>query len=185
MQRHELSYSRLEITTRKRSNRPHRDIKSQPPDLLAVKRYTQDLRAFTTLLTRSCPSCLYALKVLYMNGLLLVTSRRETHRIQGLVYLFTLQGSGQAPCGTLRENHRTKAWLEIMNYHIARYKMSIARYTMSKHREASPNPRRYDILSQMGKMFLNDGLSTLRYELVKSTQHHLYTHVLVIIDERS
>ncbi|GBP24574.1 hypothetical protein EVAR_79483_1 [Eumeta japonica] len=42
---------------------------------------------------------------------LLVTSRRETHRIQGLVYLFTLQGSGQAPLWyTLEKITVPKAW---------------------------------------------------------------------------
>ncbi|GBP54617.1 hypothetical protein EVAR_35879_1 [Eumeta japonica] len=42
---------------------------------------------------------------------LLVTSRRETHRIQGLVYLFTLQGSGQAPLWYTTEKITVpKAW---------------------------------------------------------------------------
>ncbi|GBP60221.1 hypothetical protein EVAR_44596_1 [Eumeta japonica] len=42
---------------------------------------------------------------------LLVTSRRETHRIQGLVYLFTLQGSGQAPLWYTPEKITVpKAW---------------------------------------------------------------------------
>ncbi|GBP88075.1 Beta-1,4-N-acetylgalactosaminyltransferase bre-4 [Eumeta japonica] len=34
--------------------------------------------------------------------------------------------------------------LQKMNYHIARYKMSIARYAMLKHKKSSPNPKRND-----------------------------------------
>ncbi|XP_053611194.1 beta-1,4-N-acetylgalactosaminyltransferase bre-4-like [Plodia interpunctella] len=72
-----------------------------------------------------------------------------------------------------------------MGYHVARYKMSIARYAMLDHKKSAPNPKRYQLLSQTSKMFHKDGLSTLEYELVQTTHHHLYTHVLVNIDEHS
>lgn len=75
--------------------------------------------------------------------------------------------------------------LKKRNYHIARYKMSIARYAMLDHKKSSPNPKRYQLLSQTGKTFLKDGLTTLEYEIVEVSQHHLYTHILVNIDERS
>ncbi|XP_026756310.1 beta-1,4-N-acetylgalactosaminyltransferase bre-4-like [Galleria mellonella] len=75
--------------------------------------------------------------------------------------------------------------LKKMNYHIARYKMSIARYAMLDHKKSAPNPKRYQLLSQTSKIFQNDGLSTLEYELVEIVQNHLYTHILANIDERS
>ncbi|XP_041982019.1 beta-1,4-N-acetylgalactosaminyltransferase bre-4 [Aricia agestis] len=75
--------------------------------------------------------------------------------------------------------------LKKMDYHIARYKMSIARYAMLDHKKSSPNPKRYQLLSQTSKTFQKDGLSTLEYELVSVTQYHLYTHILANIDERS
>ncbi|XP_045451475.1 beta-1,4-N-acetylgalactosaminyltransferase bre-4-like [Melitaea cinxia] len=75
--------------------------------------------------------------------------------------------------------------LRKMNYHIARYKMSIARYAMLDHKKSSPNPKRYQLLSQTGKTFQKDGLSTLEYEIVSLTRHHLYTHIVANIDERS
>ncbi|XP_032519233.2 beta-1,4-N-acetylgalactosaminyltransferase bre-4-like [Danaus plexippus] len=75
--------------------------------------------------------------------------------------------------------------LKKMNYHIARYKMSIARYAMLDHKKSAPNPKRYQLLSQTSKTFQKDGLSTLEYEVIKVTANHLYTHILVNIDERS
>ncbi|XP_026736023.1 beta-1,4-N-acetylgalactosaminyltransferase bre-4-like [Trichoplusia ni] len=75
--------------------------------------------------------------------------------------------------------------LKKINYHIARYKMSIARYAMLDHKKSTPNPKRYQLLSQTSKTFQKDGLSTLEYELVQVVQYHLYTHILVNIDERS
>ncbi|XP_073962186.1 beta-1,4-N-acetylgalactosaminyltransferase bre-4-like isoform X1 [Choristoneura fumiferana] len=72
-----------------------------------------------------------------------------------------------------------------MNYHVARYKMSIARYAMLNHKKQSPNPKRYQLLSQTSKTFKKDGLSTLEYVLIEVTHHHLYTHILVNIDEHS
>ncbi|XP_063829436.1 beta-1,4-N-acetylgalactosaminyltransferase bre-4-like [Ostrinia nubilalis] len=75
--------------------------------------------------------------------------------------------------------------LRKMNYHIARYKTSIARYAMLDHKKSSPNPKRYQLLSQTTKVFQKDGLTTLEYQLVEITLKHLYTHILVNIDERS
>ncbi|CAK1555897.1 unnamed protein product [Leptosia nina] len=75
--------------------------------------------------------------------------------------------------------------IKKMDYHIARYKMSIARYAMLDHKKSAPNPKRYQLLSQTSKTFQKDGLSTLEYDLVHVVQHHLYTHVLANIDERS
>ncbi|XP_045774812.1 beta-1,4-N-acetylgalactosaminyltransferase bre-4 [Maniola jurtina] len=75
--------------------------------------------------------------------------------------------------------------LKKVNYHIARYKMSIARYAMLDHKKSSPNPKRYQLLSQTSKTFQKDGLSTLEYELVRVTQRHLFTHIVANIDERS
>ncbi|XP_053611191.1 beta-1,4-N-acetylgalactosaminyltransferase bre-4-like isoform X2 [Plodia interpunctella] len=73
--------------------------------------------------------------------------------------------------------------IQTMGYHVARYKMSIARYAMLDHKKSAPNPKRYELLSKTLEMFQSDGLSTLEYEVVQITHKHLYTHVLVNIDE--
>ncbi|XP_061719124.1 beta-1,4-N-acetylgalactosaminyltransferase bre-4-like [Cydia pomonella] len=75
--------------------------------------------------------------------------------------------------------------LKKMNYHVARYKMSIARYAMLNHKKSNPNPKRYQLLSQTSKTFKKDGLSTLEYVLVEVVHHHLYTHIVANIDEHS
>ncbi|CAK1555896.1 unnamed protein product [Leptosia nina] len=77
--------------------------------------------------------------------------------------------------------HRMKK----MHYHITRYNMSIAVYTMLDHEESAPNPKRFKLLLETSKTLEKDGLSTLKYDLVHVEQHHLYTHVLANIDERS
>ncbi|KOB74115.1 Glycosyltransferase [Operophtera brumata] len=79
----------------------------------------------------------------------------------------------------------TRNMLKKVNYHVARYKMSIARYAMLNHVKSVPNPKRYQLLSQTNKTFQKDGLSTLQYELIKVVQYHLYTHIVANIDERS
>ncbi|KAG6463640.1 beta-1,4-N-acetylgalactosaminyltransferase bre-4 [Manduca sexta] len=75
--------------------------------------------------------------------------------------------------------------LKKVNYHVARYKMSIARYAMLDHKKSVPNPKRYQLLAQTSKVFQQDGLSTLEYDLVQAVQYHLYTHIIANIDERS
>ncbi|CAH0400790.1 unnamed protein product [Chilo suppressalis] len=75
--------------------------------------------------------------------------------------------------------------LKKVGYHIARYKMSIARYAMLDHKKSTANPKRYQLLSQTSKVFQKDGLSTLQYQVVKVTLNHLYTHILANIDEPS
>ncbi|CAG9788597.1 unnamed protein product [Diatraea saccharalis] len=75
--------------------------------------------------------------------------------------------------------------LKKVGYHIARYKMSIARYAMLDHKKSAANPKRYQLLSQTSKVFQKDGLSTLRYQIVKVTLNHLYTHIVANIDEPS
>ncbi|XP_026321702.1 beta-1,4-N-acetylgalactosaminyltransferase bre-4-like [Hyposmocoma kahamanoa] len=75
--------------------------------------------------------------------------------------------------------------LKFEGYHIARYKMSIARYAMLAHKSSTPNPKRYKLLSQTSKTFQKDGLSTLEYVVQNVVKHHLYTLITVNIDESS
>lgn len=66
-----------------------------------------------------------------------------------------------------------------MGYHISRYPMNIARYTMLSHPKAPPNPKRYEKLSNGLKRYENDGLNSVKYELVDNKKFPLFTWLLV------
>ncbi|XP_052751214.1 beta-1,4-N-acetylgalactosaminyltransferase bre-4-like isoform X2 [Galleria mellonella] len=82
------------------------------------------------------------------------------------------------------EDDDMSARLRYLNYHIERYNMSIARYTMLDHEKSKPNPKRMSLLQTTNLIFKKQGLSTLEYELVDIVHRHLYTHIIVNIDER-
>ncbi|XP_047992195.1 beta-1,4-N-acetylgalactosaminyltransferase bre-4-like [Leguminivora glycinivorella] len=75
--------------------------------------------------------------------------------------------------------------LWMMGYRVKRYDMSIARYTMLSHSEAEPNPKRRPILENATKVFKEEGLSTLHYEVIELTWHQLYTHIIAKLDEKT
>ena len=65
---------------------------------------------------------------------------------------------------------------------IVRYEGNITKYKGFKHKEAEPSPTRYKIIER-GKEthFKNDGLSTLKYKVVKRELRSLYTWLNVAI----
>ncbi|XP_015596917.1 beta-1,4-N-acetylgalactosaminyltransferase bre-4 [Cephus cinctus] len=65
--------------------------------------------------------------------------------------------------------------------HISRYPANIARYKMLTHKKEKANPKRYEYLKTGRKRFASDGLTNLRYELVKKEKPKLYTWLLVRI----
>lgn len=69
--------------------------------------------------------------------------------------------------------------LRFMGYHISRYPMNIARYTMLNHPKAKPNPKRYEKLSNGLKRYENDGLNSVKYQLVDNKKFPLFTWILV------
>ncbi|EPB72230.1 N-acetyllactosaminide 3-alpha-galactosyltransferase [Ancylostoma ceylanicum] len=73
--------------------------------------------------------------------------------------------------------------VSVVGYKIARYPAKIARYKMIKHtHEAKSNPVnkcRYKLMAQTKKQWMNDGLNSLKYEVVKIELLPLYTHILV------
>ncbi|CAB3253128.1 unnamed protein product [Arctia plantaginis] len=75
--------------------------------------------------------------------------------------------------------------LNAMNYKISRYAMNIAKYVMLDHKKSAPNPKRQSILKQTDKVFKEDGLSTLEYELIKMVRFQLYTYLVADIDKES
>lgn len=62
---------------------------------------------------------------------------------------------------------------------ITRYRGEIARYHMLKHRKDAPNPDRYKKLYKGRQRFRTDGLSNLKYKVVKYELRKLYTWILV------
>lgn len=69
--------------------------------------------------------------------------------------------------------------LRFMGYHISRYPVNIARYTMLSHSKAKPNPKRYEKLANGLKRFEHDGLNSVKYELVQNKKLPLFTWFLV------
>lgn len=69
--------------------------------------------------------------------------------------------------------------IRFLGYHISRYPMNIARYTMLSHPKAPPNPKRYEKLSNGLKRYENDGLNSVKYELVDNQKFPLFTWLLV------
>ena len=67
---------------------------------------------------------------------------------------------------------------------ISRYAGDITRYKMFKHKQASKNPQRKNLMKVgIKEHHKNDGLSTLKYKLLKVKLKPLYTWILVNIDQ--
>lgn len=75
--------------------------------------------------------------------------------------------------------------LKHMGFHIARYPINIARYTMLTHRKEKANPKRYEKLVSGSKRFETDGLNSLKYIIKDIQKKPLYTWILVEIPDVS
>ncbi|EDS41242.1 beta-1,4-galactosyltransferase [Culex quinquefasciatus] len=71
--------------------------------------------------------------------------------------------------------------LKHVGFHIARYPINIARYTMLSHKKEKANPKRYEKLNTGSKRFDSDGLNSLHYRLINLIRKPLYTWVHVEI----
>ncbi|XP_058459069.1 beta-1,4-N-acetylgalactosaminyltransferase bre-4 [Malaya genurostris] len=69
--------------------------------------------------------------------------------------------------------------LKHVGFHIARYPINIARYTMLSHKKEKANPKRYEKLSTGAKRYDSDGLNSLHYRLVNLIRKPLFTWVHV------
>lgn len=69
--------------------------------------------------------------------------------------------------------------IRFLGYHISRYPMNIARYTMLSHTKAKPNPKRYEKLSNGLRRYETDGLNSVKYRLVDNKKFPLFTWFLV------
>ncbi|XP_040154275.1 beta-1,4-N-acetylgalactosaminyltransferase bre-4 [Anopheles arabiensis] len=67
--------------------------------------------------------------------------------------------------------------LKHVGFHIARYPVNIARYTMLSHKKEKANPKRYEKLVNGAKRFDSDGLNSLHYQLVNLIRKPLYTWI--------
>lgn len=77
-------------------------------------------------------------------------------------------------------NHTTNS-LRNSGYHIARYPVNIARYTMLYHKKEKANPKRYENLVSGAKRFDVDGLNSVRYKVLRLEKKVLYTWIEVEI----
>ncbi|XP_055589435.1 beta-1,4-N-acetylgalactosaminyltransferase bre-4-like [Uranotaenia lowii] len=75
--------------------------------------------------------------------------------------------------------------LKHVGFHIARYPINIARYTMLSHKKEKANPKRYEKLVTGAKRYDSDGLNSLHYQLVNLIRKPLYTWVHVEISPDS
>ncbi|XP_076078845.1 beta-1,4-N-acetylgalactosaminyltransferase bre-4-like [Mytilus galloprovincialis] len=80
-------------------------------------------------------------------------------------------------------------WRRIKNagYKVIRYAREIARYKMIKHGTETgnkANPGRFKMLKDSQKYFRTDGINSLKYKVLKIEFNHLYTRVVVDIDEK-
>ncbi|KAJ6647704.1 Beta-1,4-N-acetylgalactosaminyltransferase bre-4 [Pseudolycoriella hygida] len=73
--------------------------------------------------------------------------------------------------------------LKHVGYHIARYPINIARYTMLNHRKEKANPKRYEKLVNGAKKYDVEGLNSLEYKIHYLEKKVLYTWVLVEIKQ--
>ncbi|CRK89216.1 CLUMA_CG002975, isoform A [Clunio marinus] len=71
--------------------------------------------------------------------------------------------------------------LKHVGYHIARYPVNIARYTMLTHKKEKANPKRYEKLVTGANRFNTDGLNSLKYKLLSVELRPLYTWIYVEI----
>lgn len=71
--------------------------------------------------------------------------------------------------------------LKHVGFHIARYPVNIARYTMLSHKKEKANPKRYEKLVTGAKRFDSDGLNSLHYKLINLIRKPLFTWVHVEI----
>ncbi|XP_037048101.1 beta-1,4-N-acetylgalactosaminyltransferase bre-4-like isoform X2 [Bradysia coprophila] len=75
--------------------------------------------------------------------------------------------------------------LKHVGFHIARYPINIARYTMLNHRKEKANPKRYEKLVTGAKKYDVEGLNSLEYKIHYLEKKILYTWVLVEIKQDS
>lgn len=68
-------------------------------------------------------------------------------------------------------------------YHISRYPVNIARYTMLTHKKEKANPKRYEKLQNGAKRFDNDGLNSLKYQVLEIKKTPLYIWIQVDINQ--
>lgn len=68
-------------------------------------------------------------------------------------------------------------------YKIIRYPMSIARYSMIKHKKAKASPERYRWLNGGTSRMAVEGINSLKYKLVKTERLKLFTKITVVINQ--
>ncbi|XP_055533807.1 beta-1,4-N-acetylgalactosaminyltransferase bre-4 [Wyeomyia smithii] len=97
----------------------------------------------------------------------------------------TVNGFSNAFWGWGGEDDDMSNRLKHVGFHIARYPINIARYTMLSHKKEKANPKRYEKLVTGAKRFDSDGLNSLHYQLINLFRKPLFTWVHVEISADS
>ncbi|XP_053683920.1 beta-1,4-N-acetylgalactosaminyltransferase bre-4 [Sabethes cyaneus] len=97
----------------------------------------------------------------------------------------TVNGFSNAFWGWGGEDDDMSNRLKHVGFHIARYPINIARYTMLSHKKEKANPKRYEKLVTGAKRFDSDGLNSLHYQLINLIRKPLFTWVHVEISADS
>jgi hypothetical protein len=69
------------------------------------------------------------------------------------------------------------------NYSVSRYEDGIGRYTMLGHVKDKPNPNRLKLYKTKRLRMNSDGLSSLKYHVIKIEKEKLYTKIFVYYDK--
>uniref|UniRef100_A0AC34QJW7 Beta-1,4-N-acetylgalactosaminyltransferase n=1 Tax=Panagrolaimus sp. JU765 TaxID=591449 RepID=A0AC34QJW7_9BILA len=114
----------------------------------------------------------YKYKLVYPNyfGGITALTKEQTEKINGFSNDFWGWGG---------EDDDLLMRVQLADYNISRYPMEVARYTMIKHGQETENDCRFALLNQTMDKYQEDGLSNLKYKLVKIEKKHLYTEILV------
>lgn len=76
-----------------------------------------------------------------------------------------------------------QARLRALNIGYERPNINIAHYKMLKHTEQVKNPERVQRLKTATSRFLKDGLNNVKYKIVRTQPHRLFTHILVDVGQ--
>lgn len=69
--------------------------------------------------------------------------------------------------------------IKYHNLTISRFPAEYSRYRMLKHKQETPNEKRFEILADSVQRYETDGLSSVRFELSGLILRPLFTHIMV------
>ncbi|XP_061195866.1 beta-1,4-galactosyltransferase 1-like isoform X2 [Saccostrea echinata] len=71
--------------------------------------------------------------------------------------------------------------LKFRHMTVLRSMNDVSKYTMLKHKQSPPNPKRFKLISTGMKRVGKDGVKNLKYKVMKRTDYPLYTYVKITL----